>query len=417
MEDNHEISEKEKQLQYNKINIKFKELTQSEHNRDRRNILKIIARQSQRDQLLSLDTAGQIGSSIVHPFTKITSNDSSTSEKTVALSKKAAEKSIQGTVFIAKKGAESAQYLVKHSIKQPLMTTYRLPMSVVNGIEYLTLQGQILTEEDPAKKDELQKDANTKFKNLGYEGEKFIRAAAATAGIALVDTATLSSFGVSSPILAGTHAVASKVILATAETVDKLQNLKDGLDVLEEGVDKINQHKQEFHKVIRQRRNNPLDHDAIGDFRESLRGKNLIDERPHKQDLGESKHMDESTSIRMVLSSHSREPHFESRIDELSYVSSSSKSNSKVYPETVTPPPSKAGSFSSEIIESSTIATISKENSKVQPEVASPSTPMKQTFYQRVSNFKSILKKNDTTTQYNRTFSISKKKVTPIIDI
>ncbi len=261
LENNQQISTQDKKDARQAINKEFDSLVRKEFRKNRDNIWRIMARRKEHGELFSHESRDEIRDAMLHPFQKITEDkDLTLLEKTAKITMKVGEKALGGGKYLVGKVAEVAQYVVKHSIKQPVMAAYRLPMSTVNGLEYLTLKAQAAAENDLKKKAQLEQDADIKFKNLGYEGEKFIRAVAATAGIALVDTAIVSTLGAHVPAMAAVHVAMSsameaipaasgahhggEAILITAEAAHQVQNVRDGVEAIKEKVDLIEKHQK-----------------------------------------------------------------------------------------------------------------------------------------------------------------------------
>lgn len=250
-----DILPEEKEEAYKKINSDFRELTKKETRRRGRELVNIIAKQTQRGQLFTVGTLTQIGEAITHPITKIIKNENLTGlEKATGLATTIAKKTADGISGLVEKVPESGQFLVKHSVKQPLMIVHRSFMSGLNAVEYLYAQGQALAEEDPEQKIELQKEADRKLANLGYDGEKLIRAAAASVGVAVLDIAAFSSFGAQLP-LGGIAGHTAQVGLGIAvNVVDNLQNARDVIENVTSIQEKVNQKQEKFADTIHARR-------------------------------------------------------------------------------------------------------------------------------------------------------------------
>lgn len=103
--------------------------------------------------------------------------------------KKAALLLMQGTkiggAVVAETVVEGAQFTVRNTVKQPVMTVYRAGAVVATAGEYgiAKIQGN-------------QELAEEKLDDLKYQTNKFTRAAVATVAIGVVDLAMVSSFGV-----------------------------------------------------------------------------------------------------------------------------------------------------------------------------------------------------------------------------
>lgn len=252
---------------YAQINTAFIDISLKEKDREKRNIWMILASQTQKEQLLSSQTAEQIANSIAHPFTKILNDPNlSNFEKAWRTPLKLGKKTIDGLQFATEKAIQTPKFLVKHSIKQPTMAAYRFTSSMINAAEYLTLQTQALTEKSPSKKEEFQKQAQIKLKNLTYHEEKFIRALAASGGIALIDAAFLASIGsvgIAAPSISGIHSTITNTLLATADAADKLQNTKDTLDAIGERLEIVNEKVEMMNESRKQRRGNASIHSVV----------------------------------------------------------------------------------------------------------------------------------------------------------
>jgi hypothetical protein len=240
----------DKEAKYAEINNAFRELDKKDKQREKRDSMRIIARQSHRGKLFTTETGRLFQDKTMHPYNKIIDNEElSAAAKTLRVGAKFVEKTAQGTAFVAKaagqKALESVQSMVRHSVKQPLATVYRGSMATLNAVEYLTLEAQILNETDETVKAALREKAEIKFKNMGYDGEQFLRAAVATAGIALLDTATIASFGtgVAASALIGMTASEKFLhgVLFTAQVADHIQTAADGVEL-------INQKAEYYHK-------------------------------------------------------------------------------------------------------------------------------------------------------------------------
>jgi hypothetical protein len=121
---------------------------------------------------------------------------------------------------------------------------------MLNALEYLTLEAKILSEKDSSEKEKLREQAEIKFQNMGYEGEKFIRAAAATVGIALLDTAMVATAGggMAAPAAVGITASEKFVqgSLVASQAADIVQNTRDGIEQINEGLEKFEKQKKKL---------------------------------------------------------------------------------------------------------------------------------------------------------------------------
>ncbi len=275
----------DKEAKYAEINNAFRELDKKDKQREKRDTMRIIARQSHRGKLFTAETAGMFQEKAMHPYNKIMENEElSAAEKTLKVGAKFVEKTAQGTAFVAKKvggkALESAQFMARHTIKQPLATVYRGSMTTLNAVEYLTLEAQILNETDEAVKAKLREKAEIKFKNMGYEGEQFLRAAVATAGIALLDTATITSFGagIAASALIGMTASEKFLhgVLFTAQVADHIQTAADGMELINQKAEYYHEKKESLskdEKRIVPRRNAVIEPKEVISIRASLEGK------------------------------------------------------------------------------------------------------------------------------------------------
>lgn len=254
LEDNQEISPKDKQHRYDEINSSFIALDKKDRRIEKKQSLRILAKQMHKKKLFSVDTASQIQDKLFHPYSKITDREDLTaSEKTAKVGVKLAKKAAKGGAVAVKKlgktVVQSGQSMIKHSVKQPVATVYRGSMAMLNALEYLTLEAKILSEKDPAIKEDLREEAEIKFQNMGYEGEKFIRAAAATVGVALLDTAAVATIGGAAASTAIGITASEQFIQGTliaSQVVDTAQNARDGVAEINEGVKKFHKQKSQL---------------------------------------------------------------------------------------------------------------------------------------------------------------------------
>lgn len=255
LEKNQEISSEDKQKRYAEINDSFRAIDSKDKRIEKKETLRILAGQMEKKKLFSRETASRLGDKVAHPYRKIMDRDDlSASDKTLKIGKKIAEKTAQGGKAVTKKIGKVAlgtgQFMIKHSVKQPVATVYRGSMAMLNALEYLTLEAKILAEKDSSEKEKLRAEAEIKFQNMGYEGEKFIRAAAATAGIALLDTAMVATAGggMAAPAALGITA-SEKFIqgsLAASQAADIIQNTRDGLEQINEGIEEFEKQKRKL---------------------------------------------------------------------------------------------------------------------------------------------------------------------------
>lgn len=278
LENNQEISAQDKQERYDKINRSFIGLDAKDNRVEKKETLRILAKQMHKKKLLSADTASQLKDKALHPYKKIIDReDLTTPQKTVKIGKKIAEKTAQGGKAVTRKLGKTVlgtgQSMIKHSVKQPAATVYRGSMAMLNAVEYLTLEAKILSEKDLALREKLKEEAEIKFQNMGYEGEKFIRAAAATVGIALLDTAMVATAGggIAAPAALGITASEQFMqgSLVASQVVDSIQTTRDGIEQINEGVEKFQEQKGKLTKKETRTR----------DRRDALKPGNLPKER------------------------------------------------------------------------------------------------------------------------------------------
>lgn len=252
LENNQEILPQDKQNRYAEINRSFISLDSKDKRIEKKETLRMLAKQMHKKKLFSVDTASQIKDKLFHPYSKIINREDLTaSQKTVKLGKKLSKKASQGGKAVTRKLGhtvlESGQSMIKHSVKQPIATAYRGSMTMLNAVEYLTLEARILSEKNLDVKEKLRAEAEIKFQNMGYEGEKFIRAAAATVGIALLDTAMVATIGggVAAPAVIGITASEQFIqgSLVASQVADTIQTTRDGIEQINEGVDKFYEQK------------------------------------------------------------------------------------------------------------------------------------------------------------------------------
>lgn len=272
----------DKEAKYAEINEAFRELDKKEKEREKRDTTKIIARQSHRKKLLTTETARMFKDKAMHPYNKIMDNEElSSTEKTLRVGAKFVEKTAQGAAFVAKKAGQKAldtsQSLVRHTVKQPLAAVYRGSITTLNAVEYLALEVQILNEKDENVKAKLREEAEVKFKNMGYHGEQFLRAAAATAGVAMLDIAAVSTAGagVAASALIGMTASEKFLhgVLLAAQVTDNLQTAADGIKAVNEKVDNYYAKKDSLsteEKRVVPRRNAVIESKEVASIRKSL---------------------------------------------------------------------------------------------------------------------------------------------------
>lgn len=245
LEKNQEILPQDKQNRYAEINRSFISLDSKDKRIEKKETLRMLAKQMHKKKLFSLDTVSQFKDKALHPYSKIIDReDLSAAEKTAKLGEKIVEKVAQGgkaaTRKLGKTVLATGQSMIKHSVKQPAATVYRGSMAMLNAVEYLTLEAKILSEKDLDVKETLRAEAEITFQNMGYEGEKFIRAAAATVGIALLDTAMVATAGggIAAPAALGITA-SEKFIqgsLVASQVADTIQTTRDGVEKINEGI-------------------------------------------------------------------------------------------------------------------------------------------------------------------------------------
>ena len=196
---------------YQEFNSRLEKILENEKAREERKMMGIIGG--------ALMTKGykpftKFSEKLYHPFKKIIDSEEMSSGEKVGrvISKgiyKTGSKLKDAGTYSLGAAADTSRFIIKHSIKQPTMLLYRLGTLIKETSKYAVMN--LGEGSDESAQEQVKK-------NIKYEGEKLLRAVVATAAIAAVDTAIITTGGVNSiAATAGTKALLSVHEIVEAE--------------------------------------------------------------------------------------------------------------------------------------------------------------------------------------------------------